>query len=181
MMNILKTICIFAIGMIVMSSGCGTDEPQPFPVEFEFRLLNSNGEVTTTFQEGEEIYFSLLFKNLTNEDVGIDKAFDCEDFFAVYKQTLKEDGTPLGFQFIASACNPRITTEEGVYRIPANGTREIRYSWSSTESECLQQNANLTIGNYQAKVICSFQGSGDKYQDSKKDVNFNLDFSVFKP
>jgi hypothetical protein len=57
-------------------------------IAFEFRLMNTKGQVTNCFKEGEDVLFQLLMVNNTSERIHWawqDKTFDASDLLKVYQ------------------------------------------------------------------------------------------------
>ena len=66
-------------------------------VKFEFRLLNSDGEQSNVFEEGENIVFSFLIINEGNKDLFFQQeSFNTTEFLKVYENTSEGNVNAIG-------------------------------------------------------------------------------------
>ncbi|MFC4871297.1 hypothetical protein [Negadavirga shengliensis] len=63
-------MCLAAVIFSLLATGCAENDLAPsHPVEVRFQLLNSAGEPTTSFHEGEDIVFEYRMLNKSDEAV----------------------------------------------------------------------------------------------------------------
>jgi len=83
--------------ILILASCLETGVSNP-PLEVRFQLLNSGGEPTTVFQEGEDILFDYSIVNLMDETVTwyFDSLFNYKEMFTVYKIEAPKPEMPEG-------------------------------------------------------------------------------------
>ena len=171
------------IGLISLASSCKKEatNPSAIPIQFELRLLNDKGSVSTKFSEGENFTLSFIMRNPTDSlwAFRLATARISNDFFKVYDG----QGTSFGKPFSSAFC---LQEPAGATRgIDGKGIWEIKIPWVTEDSTyyplfCQPMKLPfLKKGNYQT----GFKGSFDFLHGGKvlrtDTLNFNVNFSIF--
>ena len=164
----------FLCGVLLFTAfGCEKNNNE-IPIEFTFRLLDTLGNKSNTFNEGENIIFSFLMENKSSQDLNVENFFPIEEFFKVYKTNgeLISFGTPYeGF------------CEIGFFAIPSKGIMELKVPWVVSDNPkhygfCLlkssDQITHLPKGKYFSAFSTIFNIDGSE-TDTK---NFKVEFTV---
>jgi hypothetical protein len=176
--RVLTAVCL----CLLCGFGCEKD-PEPFPVDFEYRLLNPKGEVTTTFKQGEDITFSFL---ITNKDPSLT---------ALYNFVLEMNSPNSGFckvyQIVegqgeiywgVAGCLSDLSYEFiGIYPLGKVGIpKEIKYQWLRADEFCNAPNKPLTKGKYKTGFTQTFYlNNGKRMIDSEHTTRtFEINFEV---
>lgn len=172
-MKKIKLIGSFCGIFMLMAFGCEKNQ-NDLPVEFTFRLLDTLGNKSNTFSEGENIIFSFLMENKTPQDIYVENFFPLEEFFKVYKTNgeLISFGTPYeGVCYI------------GFFPIPSKGVMELKVPWVVSDNPkhygfCLSKSSDqithLPKGKYFSAFSTIFNIDGSE-TDTK---NFKVEFTV---
>jgi hypothetical protein len=119
-----KTMFFLMLWLISLASACHKDEvdPNKIPIDFEFRLLDSNKRVASSFKTGENFWLSFLMINRSSEEWSfsensIDKI---KGFFHLYTKDSLDLGKPYGTVFCLAP---------GGIPIPSNDTLKIEIQW----------------------------------------------------
>ncbi len=98
-----KIILLTLLVTLFFAMGCEKKEDK-IPIDFKFRLLDTLGNESTVFNEGENIIFSFEVINNSSEDVYLKNFFPNHDFFRVYQPNtdggILDYGTPYEHLFI---------------------------------------------------------------------------------
>ncbi len=78
-----KIILLTLLVTLFFAMGC-EKEKDKIPIDFKFRLLDTLGNESAVFNEGENIIFSFEVINNSSEDVYLKNFFPNHDFFRVY-------------------------------------------------------------------------------------------------
>ncbi|SFE48864.1 hypothetical protein [Thermoflexibacter ruber] len=173
--RVLTAICL----LLLSGFGCEKDS-EPFPVDFEYRLLNSKGEVTTTFKQGEDITFSFV---IINRDPTLNALYNFKPeilhngFCKVYKIVEGKES----YIGMAACLEEASVTLEGGYPIGAvRYPYEIKYNWLYAGDYCENPNKSLPKGQYRTGFTQTFYESrGKRMVDSKHTTKtFEIYFEV---
>jgi len=161
------------IGLLAFA--CMEDRPPNPPVEVRFQLLNTSGEATTVFQEGEDIYFQLLIKNNSDENIGLFN-FEPNDMklFMVYQHDIDQEiGSPIKLigQEIDILGYPIEGNASILFRVPWTGLKpsSLPEGWAVI----LNENNPLEAGAYFTAFDMNFIFA--KFTVKEK---FRIDFEV---
>ena len=130
-------------------------------IAYEFYLLNGNGNKTTVFNEGENIYFNFYITNTGKTDVCIDKAVGLggSGLFNVFDLNGVDYGTPLPYMWV-------ITTGNSVFQ--PDSTYGYSASW--------RDNREMTLGRPEWDCgVKDFLPQGEYYTEYKHTFNFSCD------
>lgn len=158
------------------------ENPLDSDLTFQFRLLDNNGRVSTTFNQGENLRFSLLIINKTKKNWVLkqESLNSNDDFFRVYQNSgdKKNIGRPL--------ISP-IFTEKIPY-IPIIDTLRLEMDWIPNPNMDYHRldnyhsnNSPLAVGKYRTgfTTLFSFYNVGVDTTTYKTDSkSFNIDFEV---
>lgn len=157
--------------------------PLDSDLEFQFRLLDKNGQVSTSFKQGENLRFSFLIVNKTQKGWGLlqESLNFNDDFFRVYQNfgDKKNMGRPL--------VSPVFT--EKIPFIPVSGTLKLEMDWIPDSNAYYPRfsdnyhldNLRLPSGKYRTgfTAIFSFRNGGtDTAVYKTESKSFNIDFEV---
>lgn len=153
-------------------------------VDFNFRLLNTNGEESTTFKTGENFTFSLMLENNSGDSLFLDNSFltDGNGFCAVYDQNGKLVGQPFacsGAQIVSSDTHPFYGTQkEFTLNVPWSDSRPfwsvLHHNFKGLNQEKLPKGKYYTIFKHR---FC-FDRKSDKPSLCLQPVNVRIDFEV---
>jgi hypothetical protein len=164
----------FLFGIVLFTAfGCEKNK-NDIPIDFTFRLLDTLGNKSTTFNEGENIIFSFLITNKSSKDQMVENFFPNDEFFKVYKS----NGEAISYGKPYDA-----VCYIGFFTIPANDNLEFKCPWVVSSNPehyglCLMQSYDhinyLPKGNYFTAFSASFNEDG-----SQTDVKqFKIEFTV---
>lgn len=124
-----------------MLAGCLQDKKQVAPagasarvkeLEILFRVTDEKGVPKQVFEEGENLFFSLLIKNSSEGAINIgqwDFPVAQPDFFTVYRVSEKENGSGLVGKSFRLSLNTRDLHPQ---QVPPKGHLEYRAPWLLT-------------------------------------------------
>lgn len=168
-----------------MAFSCSTpgDVSPQLPLTFSYTLLNASGDLTTTFQEGEDITFRFRIENTSAEDIFLYnplQALASSGAFFVEQNLLTESNQEAKWVQVGRACIPTYGTDIGGMGIGANSTSDFKYSWLKTPSGlCEVSNTPLKKGSYRSTFTCKFRtGNGGTYAGVSTTHTFNVQFTV---
>ncbi len=153
-------------------------------VDFNFRLLNVNGQESTTFKAGENFTFSLILQNNSGDSLFLDNSFltDGNGFCAVYTHDGKLVGQPFacsGAQIVSSDSHPFYGNQrEFTLDVPWSDSRPF---WSVLHHNFKGLNqGSLPKGKYYTvfKHRFCFDRKSDKPSLCLQPVNMRIDFEV---
>ena len=168
---------LFLCGIIVfMAFSCEKNEDDSIPVEFKLRVLNEQGEESTTFNEGENIILSFLVINKSSETIFLEYFLPNENFFRVSQLNTLEGILDWGFPYIG------ILEINGGSEINTGDTLEIKYAWLETDNipnetyliSGHKETSELPVGFYKTG-FSSFFKINDIQIDEK---HFEIKFTV---
>lgn len=182
MKNLSKILFLFGI-IVFMAFSCDENENNSIPVEFKLRVLNEQGVETTTFNEGENVIFSFLVTNQTNEDLYFYQGqMNLNDFFSLIKLNTSDEDLLLGKPYNLIFCD-----KIGALKIPANGSLDITVPWlydsnislgyngcEATEGEYHTNTLPLSVGNYKSEFSSSFKISEYQTEEKYFEVKFTI-------
>jgi hypothetical protein len=158
------------------------ENPLDTDLEFQFRLLNKKGQISTSFTQGENLRFSFLIINKSSRSWGLNQeSLNLnDDFFRIYQDfgDKKTVGRPL--------VNPIFT--EKIPFIPIIDTLKLEMDWIPNPNIDYRRfdnyhtnNLPLTSGKYRTgfTTIFSFYNAlkdTTTYRTDSK--SFNIDFEV---
>ncbi|MDD2198067.1 MAG: hypothetical protein PHW91_12865 [Bacteroidales bacterium] len=154
-------------------SGCEKNK-NDIPVDFTFQLLDTLGNESITFNEGENIIFSFLVTNKSSKVQMVENFFPIDEFFNVYKSNQEEIN--FGKPYDGNC-------EIGYFSIPANCSLEFKCPWVVSSDPdhygfCLAQNQDhldcLPIGSYFTVFSSSFNVDGSQTEVKQ----FKIEFTV---
>ena len=171
---------LFFVALLNMAFSCSDDEKNDLPGEVRYRLFNEKGEETTRFREGENVTFSLLLANRSEQRILL-YAFDLSDFATVRSLGNSPQETDLiGKPFEKFRCD----YSNAPLVLSSNNTWDIRISWVPKPIESplfcrLSNKAPLPKGRYRTAfstpVTFSIDGGETKTTDPYK---LSIDFEV---
>jgi hypothetical protein len=179
MKNLINLLLLFLL------LGCHK-EKTPFPIQIEYALLNSKGEKTNSFKQGEEIIFQLSMTNVSQETwyLPFDSQYGIlgnKDLFYVFKN--KEGiGSPqkdVSFLF------------KKALKFEPNSNKKFSIPWIVTDSTKIyfpffydKQNPNkiLLSGTYESKFNLSYSVTDREFlpytPSESGNINYNLTFNI---
>jgi hypothetical protein len=153
-------------------------------VDFNFRLLNSNGEESNTFKAGENFTFSLKLENNSSDSLFLDNSFlaDGNGFCAVYTQDGKLVGQPFacrGVQIVSSDAHPFYGNQkEFTLNVPWSDSRPfwsvLHHNFKGLNQEGLPKGKYFTVFKHR---FC-FDRKADKPSLCLQPANVRIDFEV---
>ncbi len=189
----MKSLMI-ALGFTMTLSSCdsnpspltysGCDGKEIDGIFFEYCLLNSQKEVATNFQEGENFFIQFTVRNKTGKKYYFYPQYANDEnnsFCTVYTA----DGRKLGKPYVLSALNfigiggfPFDHNDDYVFVQPWVDTRDSSWIWKHGTYSSTGQNP-LPSGKYQTSFKETFRFR-EPYSDDEliiKDVEFRIDFT----
>jgi hypothetical protein len=153
-------------------------------VDFNFRLLNINGQESTTFKVGENFTFSLILENNSNDSLFLDNSFltDGNGFCVVYSLDGKLVGQPFassGAQIVSSDAHPFYGSQkEFTLNVPWSDSRPhwsvLHHNFKGLNKETLPKGKYYTVFKHR---FC-FDRKADKPSLCLQPVNVRIDFEV---
>ena len=178
-----KLLFFLMIGWVALAISCKKEatNPSAIPIQFELRLLNDKGTISTKFSEGENFTLSFIMRNPTDSlwAFRLATARISTDFFKVYDG----QGNSFGKPFSGAFCSQE---PSGATRgIEGKEIWEIKIPWVVKDSTNYPLFCNptklpfLKRGNY----TTGFKGSFDFLLHGGKvlrtdTLNFNVNFSI---
>lgn len=181
--SVVISLCM--LSSILLFSNC-EEEKSDIPVDFEFRLLNMNGEPSTVFNEGEDIIFSFIIVNKSKNQLYLKAITNMDDFFKVFDLSFKQENgelISLGKPYKAVQCE-----FVNGYTIPSLDTLKIEIPWVPLENEIDSypkilcnynfDNSYLTANEYVTRFASTFiidEANSEFETDIKSfEINFNV-------
>lgn len=153
-------------------------------VNINFFLLNQEGQPSNTFNEGENITFSLSIENNSDDSLYMDNSFLAtgNGFCEVYKSDNTLVGRPfssIGAQIVSSAEHPFYGNQkEFLLKIPWQDSRAnwsiLHHNFRSTNQKSLPKGKYYTTFKHR---FC-FDRSGDRPSLCVPETNVRIDFEV---
>lgn len=182
MKPIIKILFLYGI-IVLMAFSCEKNEGNSIPVNFKLRMLNEQGEETSTFNEGENVVFSFLVTNQTNEDLYFYQGqMNLDDFFCLIKLNTSREDILLGKPYNLIFCD-----KIGALKIPANGSLDITVPWlydsnisfgyngcEATDGEYHNDTFPLSVGNYKSEFSSSLKISEYQTEENHFEVKFTI-------
>lgn len=175
----MNTIGLYVVLLVITAFSCEDNLQEPVQVEFEFRLLNEQGQPSTTFKEGENFVFSFLIINKSSERMFLDqRSLLTREFLRVYKINNSEGvklidlGTPY---------RDKCTMQAG-FLIESNDTLKFEIPWIPDFDhyficELNTDNTPLSKGRYKTGFTSIFDFSFDS-QSLQSEQSFNINFQI---
>jgi len=149
-------------------------------VEFEFQLLDENGEQATTFAFEENFSFNFSIINNTEDALFLSEMYNMDSFFEVFKIEDSGELVSYGKPYNAIFCE-----YIGGYKIPSSGSLLVELSWipgqdiiSPILCNLKHDNTPLPAGNYQTGIstIFTFQKGEEDFltKESSIDILFQI-------
>lgn len=183
----MKKIMIISLAMLAANffTSCEEEKIEP-PVNFEFRLLNANGEPSTVFDENEDFIFSFLIINNSKKQLYLEAINDMDDFFEVFDLTSNQENgelISLGKPYNAIHCE-----FVNGYVIPPLDTLEVKMHWipifnnKDTYSKILcdykYDNTYLPQGSYTTSFSSNFTIANGDNSFTTDNKSFEINFTV---
>lgn len=136
-----------------LGTGCQKEDFN-LPVEFEFQLLDENGNPSTVVQEGESFSFNLVIQNRSSIAIGYDPAFIDDDFFHVYRIDISEGEVSMGKPYSNVFCEFTGSS----FIIPSDDERRFKIPWIPPADFCCppfciaNKNHPLPKGKYKTSI-----------------------------
>ncbi len=164
---------------LFFAMGCDKEKDK-IPVDFKFRLLDTLGNESTVFNEGENIIFSFEVINNSSEDVYLKNFFPNHDFFRVYQPNTDEGildyGTPyehLFCEYIGALCIPKNSNLKIV--IPWYNNKNYTEGYIGCPIETFHRNVpKLKIGNFYTEFSQSFKIEENQTEEKHFKINFTI-------
>jgi hypothetical protein len=174
-----KTMFFLMLWLISLASACRKKEVAPIiPIQFELRLINEQGVVSTQFREGENFKLSFIMKNPTDSTWAFrDPKLDL-DFFKVYDASGNDLGKPFGSAFCS------YEPVGGTKGIDPKGVFEIVIPWVVKDSTnypfiCAPVKLQyLRKGSYKTGFKNAFEFLKNSKIFKTDVLNFNINFSI---
>jgi len=175
-----------SLGMMIVSMGCEDENFDNIPVDFEFRLINEQGNTSVNFSEGNNFWFSFLVINNSDKELFFQSINNIDTFFEVFK--LGDDESPsepisYGKPYKAVFCEYLLSG----YKIQSKDSLEIKVAWvpKGVEQESYPilcnfnfDNEPLPAGNYRTSFISSFNFSYKGKSIKIEEKSFNITFKI---
>lgn len=173
-----KILTVILIGLALWS--CDNSKRSDNFVEFEFQLLNENGEQATIFAFEENLSFRFAILNNTEDGLFLSEMYNMDSFFEVFKKEDSGELVSYGKPYNAIFC-----LYVGGYIIPAGGSLMIEIPWTPGQdiiSPILcglkYDNTPLPAGIYRTGIsaTCTFQKDGEDFltKESSIDISFQI-------
>ena len=170
--------------MLIFSTSCESSQSD-LAVEFEFRLLNLQGEESLMFNQGENFVFSFLIINRTKETI-LFHSLNWEDFFKVERLNGQEESqnVEIGKPYETMFC-----TFQSGHIIQASDTLKLEIPWSPSNWEpgapyyttifCgVIENSPLPSGPYRTKFNTGFVFSFNEVEYKLPERKFGIEFNI---
>ncbi|SFF40622.1 hypothetical protein [Thermoflexibacter ruber] len=151
-------------------------------ISFEFRLMNSKGQVTNCFKEGEDVLFQLLMINNTKDALDWawqDESFDSSDLLKVYKLNGNNRLRVGQKQQTGEFCHQVFN-----WSIKPQDTIKVATSWLGTSKSSFDDRQYIQmLGSFIKSSPCywSYLSSPDKpIQKGNYQVEFYINFPLIK-
>ena len=175
------------VGLISLASSCrknkDVSDPGKIPIDFEFKILNANKQVATTFKEDEEIWLSFKLINRSSETWVLNpRSLDKVDsFFRILRRgTPEEDmGRPFNSMFCYDL-EPSIRAKDTLkLEIPWKNDANVRFSNFCGRDSTRKK---LDIGTYSSRFSAVFLfRKGNSSEGIATDrLSFQYDFEIKK-
>jgi len=176
----IRKICkkIFLISLLFPITLWSCDKIQNEPVEFEFQLLDEEGEQSTEFSYEENFTFSFSIINNTEERLTISEMYNMDNFFEVFKIGDSGDTISFGKPYDAVFCE-----FVGGYLIKPMDTFLIEIPWIPDPDlgipilcNLKDDNNPIPVGNYQTSVspTFTFQKGGEDFLKTPSSINISF-------
>lgn len=178
-------VSLFMISSILLFSNC-ENEKTDIPVDFEFRLLNVNGEPSTVFKEGEDLIFSFIIVNKSKNQLYLKAITDMDDFFKVFDLSSRQENgelISLGKPYKAVHCE-----YVNGYIIPSLDTLKIEIPWVPKENNIdsypkimcnyKYDNSYIAIGEYTTNFTSTFVVNTEENEFETEMKSFKINFTV---
>ncbi len=185
MKNILLLVALFFVS-------CNEDEESLIPqVDFNFQLLDMNGNPSTVFNEGENFIFSFLIINRSDRQIQFDQSeMQTQDFFRVIR--LVDSQEEVSTVDMGRPYNGVFCLYMASHTISAKDTLSLRIPWKPDENwdtgtgkyfspffcDVNSDNQLLGKGNYQTKFSSRFEFSVNGNAFSLPSQDFNIGFTI---
>ena len=139
-------------------------------IEFEFRLLNDQGQPATTFKEGEKIIFSFLITNSSIINIAWYnwcKVYSDKDLYAVFKLVTDDKGED-HYSFIGLPFEPPVLCMDRPILIESGQSYYLKAQWLFNPT-----NKVLSPGEYKVEFGLSFE-----FNDQNFSQNFSQSFNI---
>jgi hypothetical protein len=150
-------------------------------IAFKFCLLNEQGEPATVFNEGENIIFSLSFKNNLEKNVFLSTEFINTDFYRVYG----DKNTDMAKAWTGVWCN--YNYEDMLIELSPHKHKQFNCPWLLLDifqpdyPLCKGDNMNpLSVGKYSTTLHFDLSYIMGEQRKSIKNINFKINFYINK-
>jgi len=149
-------------------------------VEFDFQLLDENGEQATTFALEENFSFSFSIVNNTEDALFLSEMYNMDSFFEVFKIEDSGELVSYGKPYNAIFCE-----YIGGYIVSSGGSLLVELPWTPGQDLSIpifcglkHDNTPLPAGNYQTGISATFtfQKGGEDFLT--KESSMNIFFQV---
>ena len=167
-----KILTLFILCLILW--GCDKSRSSSDSVEFEFQLLDENGEQATTFAFEENFSFSFSIINNTEDALFLSEMYNMDSFFEVFKIEDSGELVSYGKPYNAIFCE-----FIGGHIINSGDSLLVEIQWIPdldlvTSILCgpKYDNTPLPAGNYQTCVspTCTFQKGGEDFLTKESSI-----------
>lgn len=173
-----KILTVLLICLTLWS--CDKSKSSDNAVEFEFQLLDENGEQVTTFAFEENFSFSFAINNNTEDKLFLSEMYNMDSFFEVYKIDDSGELVSFGKPYDAIFC-----LYVGGYIIPSGGSLLIELPWTPGQDLNIPifcglkyDNTPLPVGNYQTGISATFTFQKDGEDFLTKASSINISFQI---
>ncbi len=186
MKNLAKNLLVTSL-ILSICSNCNDDLNNDIsPVKFILRTLNIEGFPSTDFKEGENIVFSFLIINNSNNQITYFQSINQEDFLKVTKINIQSGEKPverfvIGKPFKTMFCNYINGIIINVY-----DTLKLEIPWITDSSInyphfcLLEDNKPLEIGNYETSFTSSFDFMVNDKALEINNFTFKTQFNIIR-
>ncbi|MCU0352906.1 MAG: hypothetical protein MUD08_04075 [Cytophagales bacterium] len=169
------------VALLNMAFDCSDKDENNLPAEVRYRLLNEQGEETTRFREGENVTFSLVISNRSEQTINI-YGFPFADVGTVRRLDMhSSESGMMGKPHSGFKC----TYDNNPFIFLPRSTHDVRISWIPKSTDALgvfcivQKNSPLPKGRYRTEFSTpiSFSIDGGDMQTTDP-YRFSIDFEI---
>jgi hypothetical protein len=149
-------------------------------IEFNFCLLNEQGEPATVFNQGENFTFSFSIKNNFDDTLTVTTEFISSEFFKVYHV---QDNIDMGKPWTGLWCEYNL--EPQVLILPPVQSKQLNCAWVLTENNypdyplCMSESKNpLAKSEYYTKFNLDFHYSKKGKREQISNIIFKINFEI---
>ena len=171
----MNTIGLYVVLLVITAFSCEDNLQEPVQVEFEFRLLNEQGQPSTTFKEGENFVFSFLITNSLKEDIAwysSCKLFSIKSLYSVYKLVMDDSGNQ-SYEFVGQPFVAPVICQDVPILVAPGEEYYLKMPWLFNPN-----NANLLQGEYKVDFeLVDFEFKGN-FNEQKITKSFYQNFEI---